>query len=276
MKTDLERGFAAIGARVDVTPLSARDRRIGRQWMTPRMASSPMLVDVKRDRGDERFTVAHHSDSQVRVIHVNSSLQHLVLTMKPKDHPARRTFLCGRDESHWFVAAIPERAEVRSVQDALNALKPAEVWESIRLHNLPHSQWNLRRTAAFVRQGEWFFIPRPREDDRNHDVRRREPLSRGLGSQLHWCEEVFRLGGQDVWVSERFSRGLTDEQYRALPPERRNRSSWRRMTRGATAFARGWVRHRDHATITLDGWHEVVMNTESQATTMRQQVVFLD
>jgi len=174
------------------------------------------------------------------------------------------------------VAAIPERANARNVQDALDALKPAEVWESIRLHNLPQSQWNLRRTAAFVRQGEWFFIPRASADAQASAVRRREPLSRGLGSQMHWCEEVFRIGGETVWVSDRFPRGITNEQYLALPDETRHRLRWGRMRRNATAFARGWVRHRDHATITLEGWHEIVMNTESQATAMRQQVVFLD
>jgi len=47
------------------------------------------------------------------------------------------------------------------------------------------------------------------------------------------------------------------------------------MRRDAFSFARGWVRHPDHATITLDGWHEIAMNTESQAQAMRQ-VVFLD
>ena len=276
MKTDIEKPFVAIGARVEVTPLTARDRRIGRQWMTRTMASTPMLVDVKRDGRDERFTVTHHSDSDVRVISVNASCQHLVLTMKPKDHPARRTFLCGRDESHWFVAAIPERANVRTVQDAMDALKPPEVWASIRMHDVPESQWNARRTAAFVRQGEWFFIPRPEEDGRARRVLHREPLSRGLGSQPHRCEEVFRLGGQDVWVSDRFPRGLSDQQFRKLPERSRKSLFWQRMRRGARAFARGWVRHRDHATVTLDGWHEIVMNTESQATAMREQVVFLD
>jgi len=275
MGNAIEQHFAAIGARVEVTSLGARDRRIGRQWMTRRMSETPMLVDVKRHGREECFTVTHHSDSDVRVIDLDAPERHLLLTAKPKDHPVRRTFLCGRDESHWFVAAIPERSGARTVPEAMNALKPAEVWESIRRHGLPESHWNRRRTVAFVRQGEWFFIPRPEEDRRKHDVRHREPLSRGIGSQMHWCQDVFRVGGEDVWVSDRFPRGLTDDQYADLPDETRQSSAWRRMARGAASFARGWVRHRDHATITLDGWHEIVMNTESQANAMRQ-VVFLD
>jgi hypothetical protein len=47
------------------------------------------------------------------------------------------------------------------------------------------------------------------------------------------------------------------------------------MTRDPELFARGTVRHPDHATITLHGWHRVVMNTEHQSSAMRH-VVFLD
>jgi hypothetical protein len=40
-------------------------------------------------------------------------------------------------------------------------------------------------------------------------------------------------------------------------------------------FARGTVRHRDHATITLHGWHQVWMNTEN-TTRQMANVAFLD
>ena len=51
--------------------------------------------------------------------------------------------------------------------------------------------------------------------------------------------------------------------------------NWRVMTRDANVYARGRVRHADHKTIVLHGWHQVVMNTESQAQAMRH-VAFLD
>lgn len=38
--------------------------------------------------------------------------------------------------------------------------------------------------------------------------------------------------------------------------------SWQRMTRDAEVYARGQVRHPDHKTIDLDGWHRVHMNRE--------------
>ena len=40
-------------------------------------------------------------------------------------------------------------------------------------------------------------------------------------------------------------------------------------------YARGGIRHSDHATITLPFWHRVMMNTETQSRTMRN-VAFLD
>jgi hypothetical protein len=39
----------------------------------------------------------------------------------------KRKFLCGQDERHWFVAAIPESAPVGTVRQAKEALKPPDV-----------------------------------------------------------------------------------------------------------------------------------------------------
>ena len=53
------------------------------------------------------------------------------------------------------------------------------------------------------------------------------------------------------------------------------RWNWRVMQRDAGVYARGTVRHSDHATITLPFWHRVIMNTETQSRTMAN-VAFLD
>ena len=50
---------------------------------------------------------------------------------------------------------------------------------------------------------------------------------------------------------------------------------WRIMRRNMLVFARGRVRHSDHATIKLDGWHQVFMNTENEAASS-EFVAFLD
>jgi hypothetical protein len=50
---------------------------------------------------------------------------------------------------------------------------------------------------------------------------------------------------------------------------------WQVMQRDPMVYARGRVRHPDHATITLPCWHRVVMNTETQSGFMRN-LAFLD
>jgi hypothetical protein len=47
------------------------------------------------------------------------------------------------------------------------------------------------------------------------------------------------------------------------------------MKRNPKVYARGTVRHPDHATIHLPVWHRVAMNTETQSQTM-VRVAFLD
>ena len=67
-------------------------------------------------------------------------------------------FLCGFDERHWFEAAIPEWASaVRGVASAQDALQPEAVREAVARVR-PHDRFR-HRNAAYVRQGEWFFLP---------------------------------------------------------------------------------------------------------------------
>jgi len=47
------------------------------------------------------------------------------------------------------------------------------------------------------------------------------------------------------------------------------------MRRNPAVYAKGRIRHADHKTITLHGWHRVLMNTEGQSKAMRN-VAFLD
>jgi hypothetical protein len=134
-----------------------------------------------------------------------------------------------------------------------------------------------RRNAAFVRQGEWFFVPQNDLIVPERLILRREPLSRGGGSKSHWLEEAYRSGGESVWVSKQHPTGLLEPEYKALitrQPSAKNQNWWR-MTRDPTLFARGNVSHGDHATIHLRGWHRVLMNTEGQARAAKH-VAFLD
>ena len=47
------------------------------------------------------------------------------------------------------------------------------------------------------------------------------------------------------------------------------------MRRNPRVYARGSVRHQDHATIRLPDWHRVVLNTETETETMGN-VAFID
>ena len=213
----------------------------------------------------------------VEVIDVKRADRHLLLLARESDARGRESkskFLCGHDERAWFVAAIPETANARDVQSAKDALKPAAVWESIRQHNLAPNKRDSRRNEAFVRQGEWFFIPRPEVNAKSEIVLENEPIRRGAGKP-HMCQYLIRTGGEQVYVSGAYPNGLTTQQYRDLPEAERRRWSWRPMVRNAHVYVKGAIRHRDHATIWLRDWHEVVMNTETQARAM-QHVAFLD
>jgi len=70
-------------------------------------------------------------------------------------------------------------------------------------------------------------------------------------------------------------RMLSEAAYARLSEKRKRGGGWSRMVRDPELFARGTVRHPDHATIELRGWHRVVMNTEQGARAMRH-VAFLD
>jgi hypothetical protein len=266
----MQEQFGKMGARVKVKPAVTSHN------------GYPVQVDVRRDAAGEYFELRHGDTVGMRVLEVTPSDRHLVLRARvdPGRNGRRRsrtvdlTFLCGRDERQWFVAAIPESARAQTVRAAKDALKPWAVWASINAHKVPVEQRDLRRNDAFVRQGEWFFIPRPELRVDPSQVHKREPIRRGAGKP-HWCWWLYREGGESVYVSRRHPNGVTQAEFEALPPRDRRRSGWRMMTRDARVFAKGAVSHVDHKTIYLPCWHEVVLNRETEAASMRN-VAFLD
>jgi hypothetical protein len=106
-------------------------------------------------------------------------------------------------------------------------------------------------------------------------ILRNEPLSRGNGSKPHWAEECYRSGGETVYVSGKYPTGLTALEYKRLPESERKGANFRMMQRGATVHVRGEIWHLDHDSVLLNGWHRVLMNTESRSKAMRF-LAFLD
>jgi|SRR5215510_5590941 len=260
--------FARLGARA----VMREPRRLNRF----RRKSDEFVIDIARDSRGEYFDfrIPRGEDIDIAVIDLQRAMRHLLLLVRQKGRKDK--FLCGHDERHWFVAAAPGRS-VSTVLTAMEALKPAIVRDAERRESLGTRERLRRRNAAFVRQGEWFFVPAPLIQVNSIEVRRNEPISRGTGSKPHMCEEVFRRGGETVYVSRKYPAGLTEEQYRALSERDPNAMSWpwQVMTRDAEVYARGRVWHADHKTARLDGWHRVLMNTENEAPAMTH-VAFLD
>lgn len=261
----LEKQFALMGARLRVGPV----RRIGWRFESPG-------IDIREDGRGEFFELRLSPGERVEyeVADLRRDARHLLLLARRGE--AKEKFLCGHDERHWFVCGVPGRS-VSGVATALEALQPPLVRRSIHL-NLRRSKNRFRRrNEAFVRQGEWFFVPAPRLVVDGRLVALNEPLSRGGGSKPHTCQFAFRTGGFGVLACHKYPQGVSEAAYRRLlagKPEA-GRWNWHRMVRDPQLYVRGRVWHRDHKTVVLDGWHRVVMNTEGEAPGLGR-VVFLD
>jgi hypothetical protein len=262
----LERAFEKMGARVKFS--EAALRRMNGRWTKPNLA-----LDVRTDAKGEFFLISRDRDAveALVVLDVQPRDRHLLLMSREKGQKHR--FLLGHDERHWFVAGIPEATPVSRVADAKRALKPKAV---VALDNqLRNKERSRRHNSARIRQGEWFFVRVAGLSLNPLLVLRNEPLVRNRGGKPHRCEQLYRYGGDTVYVSPGAPNGLNEAEYRQMSVKQRSRWSWRVMRRNPNVYARGRVRHPDHATVILDEWHEVFSNTEHLSDAMRD-VVFLD
>jgi len=259
--------FARMGARFRVVRPDDLPRRRRR---------ADYALDIVADKQGQLFemqlSAEREAQLEVNVLQCERHDRHLLLLVKTPE--AKDRFLCGHDEREWFVAAVPGGAS--SVVQAKVALQPSGAQAAANSAGLNLRQRTRRHNRAFIRQGEWFFVPVPtlRVDEKL--IHRNEPISRS-GGKPHLVAEVYRSGGENVWVCSRFPNGLTDSEYKRTLADDRDakRWGWQQRVRNAGVFARGTVRHRDHATITLHEWHQVWMNTEN-TTRQMANVAFLD
>ncbi|MBA3531206.1 MAG: hypothetical protein H0T73_04710 [Ardenticatenales bacterium] len=268
----LQRQFNKIGAllKVDVAPKEEG-------WRFPMQRSrrvADFLLDVREVHGRETFLLTVHEealDTEFLPIDVRPHERHLLLLARTQ---TKQKFLCGHDERHWFVAPVPEARSVTTVADAMDALKPQAVVTSQREHGVKGKNWNRRHNEGFIRQGEWFFLPRPRfHPDNELMILHNEPIRRSGGSP-HMVEWLYRSGGTTVYVCNQHPNGLTEPQYQAVIRQnpKATKWAWRVMQRNPQVYAMGKIRHRDHATVKLLYWHLVVMSGETRS----GNVVFLD
>ncbi len=280
MGSNLDRFFSRIGARVKVmeaapSPLRMRWNRKGSTEQPPQIA-----IDIRRDKAGEFFEIrtAPGSRQEIDVLNLQPREKHLALLSRQFDVQdellAKQKFLCGRDEKHWFVAAIPENEPVSTVIGAKIAPKPEEVRTREQALESPARRVSGERTQpTCARENGFFFLSRNVSADSLH-ILRNEPLSRANGSKAHIVEQCYRSGGETVYVSGKYPLGISAEEYKRLP-ERERKIGFMMMKRDAAVYVRGEVRRPDHETITLNGWHRVLMNTENRSSALRY-LAFLD
>ena len=192
----LERQFARMGARlkVNVRQTLRRSRFTG------------FTVDIGRDGQGPFFDVSLGVDAtrELEVLDVQAAQRHLLLLVRePKgSREEKHKFLCGHDERDWFAAAVPS-GNASTVRTAMEALKPREVLVAQARKGLKTRHRNRRHNKAFIRQGEWFFIPVPDLVVNPKLVLRNEPLARGRGKP-HWAEFLYRKGGVVTYVSSEY------------------------------------------------------------------------
>lgn len=264
----IESKFAMLGARFKMNVAPAQ------------RGSNEYAVDIQKDRRGQFFELRvpeRLRDSlDVNVLQTDKNDRHLLLFVRPSEGKAAR-FLCGHDEREWFVAAVPGGAS--NVVQAKEALKPRAIRLRQNELKVPSRLRNRRRNAAFRRQGEWFFVPASvwnRDPINEKFVLYNEPLRRGAG-KAHIVEHLFRVAGELVYVCPKHPNGVSENWYRRILQQRPSAAQWgwQALRRNPRVYAKGRIRHPDHATITLPDWHRVVLNTETETETMRH-VAFID
>ncbi len=267
----LERHFARIGARIEVS-----------QRATPNRGTT-FAIDVAQGKKGSFLDVVLSDDEQqhVEVVDVQPKRRHLLLMVRDKtgNRSEKHKFLCGHDERDWFVAAVPDVWGVSNVLTAMEALKPKEVQDEQAVKGVKQKRRNRRRNEAFLRQGEWFFLPRPNLEVDRSRVLQNEPLTRNQGKP-HVAEFLYRKSDsveEYVYASPEYPQGLTEDAHSRLlwekPHKRFLPGRW--IRRDSEVYVRGAVRHKDHKTIYLGCWHLVRANRENEASA-NQYVEFLD
>ena len=261
-ETALSGHFARLGARFQLNHRS-----------TPRGWTLDVVRNEKGSAFELRAREAILTDFEVIVSNVDRATRHLLLLVRPRADAPLHRYLCGHDERDWFLATIPGR--VTTVAQAIEALKPKPVRSAQESAHLKGKQRNRRHNRAFLRQGEWFFLPAPGLHT-GRLIHRWEPIRRG-GGKAHLVEELVRLGGKVVYFNGGRTKSAEEFEIYRQKIGRKKAANWSSGVRDARVYARGLVRHPDHATLVLNGWHEVFANTEAQASIEAQErLAFID
>ncbi len=250
----IERKFEKIGVRATIRQMTTDSFRRHQR---------PLVMDVLRTAEGEVFDIQKTKNVELSVLDAQSSQRHLLLLAE--NWVGSDQFLCGHDERHWFVAALPEGDDIRTVQQARESLKPGAVRRKER-----RGQGRRRKSDVYIRQGEWFFVPCPHASVAPGRIQQNAPLVRGPGSTAHICERMF-LDGEPEYMCDRYPKlAFYEWEYREVLKTRRKAKqwNWRRLPFKPDIYVRGWITHPDHNPLHLDEWHFVKMNTERQGSSL--------
>ncbi len=253
-------GFLRAGARVNIRQLDTQTT-----WRFQR----PMRIDIRPDESGEYFDIQVASDVRLAAIDVEPRDRHLLLAAWNTFGEDR--FLCGHDERHWFVAALPEVPRALNVEAAKEALKPRRVQRQERRR---HKGKHHRKTDVYVRQGEWFFIPCPHASIDRTRVLSGGVLRRNSSSKPHICSYLYEDGERE-YECDRYSKlAFFETEYKQILRTRRKAKqwNWRALPFRPDVYVKGRVEHEDHSPLFLDVWHRVELNRETDKLTMSRML----
>ncbi len=263
-----EKQFERMGAKVKVGKLS--ESRPG--FFSRRRVRNGDQVPATLDVHGAEFDIQLRPDAQAEVLDCDPKDRHLLLRILQNKQDYR--YLCGHDETQWFVAAVPGRPS--NLAAAKEALKP----QAVREHKSQLTRRGRKQTGKrnkVKRQGEWFFVPAPDVNPPQEEWLHNEPIRRGR-SKPHVCEWLWRNGGTQVWVNDDYPNGVTLSERVEIDQRTAAEGKtlyWRNMTRDARVWAKGRITHPDHHVLKLNDWHEVLLSRESDAP-HSQHLAFLD
>jgi hypothetical protein len=283
--TLIEKKFSTMGARIKFSEPDMR-RNSNPQSFT---------INIHRDQEGEFFNVRIKKEIEMMVMDVQKKDRHLLMLVKDPNRFAnqysqasnpRRTstakFLCGHDERHWFICAVPGKAS--TVLQAKQELKPKDLQdfekrEGLKTKRAHKRHRKLESGKKVHRQGEFMFIPEPYFQPPKGSltiIHQNEPMSRGRGNS-HYAEYLYRSGGITVYMSSYNHKsrtiGLTEREFRDLSKKNQTSHQWEIRKRNATIWVKGRITHKEHKTLDLGQiWHRVLLNAEIQT----GSVAFID
>ncbi|MDR2755531.1 MAG: hypothetical protein LBC20_07465, partial [Planctomycetaceae bacterium] len=192
--------FEKMGARANFTEIIAPIRN-----------RFSVRLEIQRDKKGTFFNIEAVSAAEITVLDVQPKDRHLLVMAKITGHETNKVekekFLCGHDERDWFIARIPEDRSVSNVLTAKESLKPNIVITAQKLKGVSNKKKNRRRNEAFIRQGEWFFVPAPEIEPPKWLIIRNEPMVRTNGGKPHTAEYLYRTGGTLVYINREYPSG---------------------------------------------------------------------